>query len=150
MDIYFAIPTPRPLSLQQEALANFDQIWSALVQECSNPALGSAGQRCISERQPGGKYDFTSYYRTPIANDTNIYDDTQPVSSIVPSPTVVAPVPAPSGAVTNIPVPPPASGISSLLAPLAAPGGGLSTTGIMILAGLGILLITAISGGNGE
>lgn len=152
MDIYFAIPTPRPLSLQREALANFDQIWGALVNACSNPALGSAGQRCISERQPGGKYDFTSYYRTPIANDTNVYDDTQPVSPIVPSPTVALPTPAtnPIPSITSPNPPAPTSGISSLLAPLTVPGGGLNSTGVLVLTGLGVLLIYLNTGGGDE
>jgi hypothetical protein len=40
-------------SLQQAALNNFDTIWTALRTACSDPNLGQAGQRCISDRQPG-------------------------------------------------------------------------------------------------
>ena len=63
---------------QAAALAVFDQAWNAVLQGCSNPALGTAGQRCISERQQGGSApwcptstgcDWFILYRDPIAND---------------------------------------------------------------------------------
>ena len=41
-------------SMQAAALNNFDTAWAALEQGCSNPALGSAGKACISDRQAGG------------------------------------------------------------------------------------------------
>lgn len=41
-------------SMQKAALNNFDTAWAALMQGCSNPALGSAGKACISDRQAGG------------------------------------------------------------------------------------------------
>jgi hypothetical protein len=40
-------------SLRAAALNNFQLTWNALVSACSNPALGSAGQSCISNRQQG-------------------------------------------------------------------------------------------------
>jgi|SRR5579863_6815394 len=40
-------------SLQAAALNNFDAAWASLVQACSSPSLGSAGQACISDRQRG-------------------------------------------------------------------------------------------------
>jgi len=49
---YLAAPTHYQ-SLQSAALNNFTTAWNALVQACSNPSLGSAGQRCISDRQQG-------------------------------------------------------------------------------------------------
>jgi hypothetical protein len=57
------------LASQAQALANFDAAWEAIVNFCGQASEGSPGQRCISERQRGGKYDFFSYYRDPIAND---------------------------------------------------------------------------------
>jgi hypothetical protein len=81
---YMALPTPRAQSAQAAYVANFDTIWSYLVQECSNPQLGSAGQRCISDRQAGAchYHDSTgqcwswfSGYRDPIANDPNVLPD---------------------------------------------------------------------------
>jgi hypothetical protein len=40
-------------SLQAAALNNFTTAWNALQAGCSNPALGSAGKACISDRQQG-------------------------------------------------------------------------------------------------
>jgi len=79
-------------SLQQAALNNFDTAWRALQQACSDPSLAQAGQRCISDRQPGacvwkndGKggaagsgnvcWNWFVGYRDPIANDPNVVDD---------------------------------------------------------------------------
>lgn len=74
-DAYLALATPRPLSVQQAAIAVFDDAWARVVNACSDPNLGDAGKRCISDRAPGGKYPWAQYYRDPIANDTNVYDD---------------------------------------------------------------------------
>jgi hypothetical protein len=75
---YQALPSPRPLSAQTAALANFDTVWADLVQQCSNPALGDAGARCISDRQRGstayGGWSWFSGYRDPISSDA-VYDD---------------------------------------------------------------------------
>jgi len=91
LDGYFQ--GPRTTASQDQALANFDQIWNALFQACSNAALGNAGKRCISDRQsgsckwkqtqegynkhpypgvpkPGECWDWFAGYRAPIANDT--------------------------------------------------------------------------------
>lgn len=82
-------------SLQQAALNNFDTGWAALYKACSDPALGAAGQRCISERQRGGASawccnatvhtdvgngmctgcDAFVTFRDPIANDPNVVPD---------------------------------------------------------------------------
>jgi hypothetical protein len=50
---YFALPTPRSTTDQAAAIANFNAGWNALVQECNNPSLGSAGQACITNREAG-------------------------------------------------------------------------------------------------
>lgn len=48
------IHTPvRFKSFQAAALNNFDFAWNALVKACSDPNLGDAGQRCITDRQRG-------------------------------------------------------------------------------------------------
>lgn len=54
---------------QQVALAAFDQAWQWLISSagCGNGQYGSAGNACISDRQRGGKWDWFSYYRDPIA-----------------------------------------------------------------------------------
>lgn len=90
---YFQIAPPRPRSVQQVAVANFDAIWNTLVQQCSQPGLGGAGQNCINDRKsgackwkaigqpypgtpaPGACWNWFNGYRDPIANDTQVYDD---------------------------------------------------------------------------
>jgi hypothetical protein len=56
---------------QRAALDAFDAAWAWVSGPtgCGQAALGSAGQRCISERKPGGIYDATAANRNPIAND---------------------------------------------------------------------------------
>jgi hypothetical protein len=48
------------------ALQNFDDIFAELVSMCSDPAMGAPGQRCVSERQRGGQWDWYALYRDPI------------------------------------------------------------------------------------
>ena len=87
---YFAVQAPRPQSVQQLAMANFKAIWNQLVQLCSQPSTGTAGQRCISDRQdgactlkstgqqypggpaPGTCWNWWNGYYYPIANDPNV------------------------------------------------------------------------------
>lgn len=61
----------RTAATKAAALANFDaaMAWLESAEGCGNPDLGEPGRRCISERQRGGKWDWFSYYRDPIAND---------------------------------------------------------------------------------
>jgi hypothetical protein len=66
---------PRTRSAQLQALQNFDAMWNDVLAACGDPSLGDAGRRCISERQPGGQWDWFSYYRDPIANDPEVHDD---------------------------------------------------------------------------
>ena len=47
------IAAPYQPELQQAALNNFDTVWAALVAACSDPSLGDAGKRCLSDRQRG-------------------------------------------------------------------------------------------------
>ena len=49
---YLALPA-RTQSLQAAALNNFTTAWNAVVANCSNASLGTAGQNCISQRQQG-------------------------------------------------------------------------------------------------
>lgn len=94
---------PLTLSSQMAALANFDALWAWLQapQQCGNPALAAPGQRCITDRQagactwrqpassvppwgtpPAGScWNWFNGYRDPIANATNIYDDTVQAAS---------------------------------------------------------------------
>ncbi len=70
-------------SEQQQAITNFNNIWSQVVQNCSSPNYQqgsnqtglSPGQRCISDRQRGGQWDWFSYYLDPIMGDPNVKAD---------------------------------------------------------------------------
>lgn len=86
LQAYQASPV-RYRSIQAAALNNVDTALAALRQGCSNPALGAAGQRCISERlikggtapwcpNPGNTgCDWITLYRDPIANDPTVVAD---------------------------------------------------------------------------
>lgn len=94
INAYFSIPAPRSTADQQLALSNYEQVWNDLVAQCRNPQLGSAGQRCISDRQAGACtwhqtttppwgtpvqgacWNWDSGYRAPIANDPDVSDPT--------------------------------------------------------------------------
>jgi len=60
---------------QQQAIDNFNTLWSQVVQACSSPQYGGPGQRCVSDRQRGGQWDWFSYYLDPIAGDPNVKPD---------------------------------------------------------------------------
>ena len=105
IEAYFSLPVPRPMSSQTAALANFDTLWAWLQQpsQCGNPQLGTAGQKCITDRQAGACtwtqpaasvppwgtpaagacWNWFNGYRDPIANDTNVYDDSSEVLQVV-------------------------------------------------------------------
>lgn len=56
LNAYLALPAPRSQTAQRVALANFDQLWSQLVNLCTNdPQLAgtTAGRNCIADRQQG-------------------------------------------------------------------------------------------------
>lgn len=81
----------RTRSMQYTALQLFDAIAAEMQKACGNPALGAAGQRCISERLVRGGTapwcdhpgkvgcDWITMLRDPIANDPDVVED--PVSS---------------------------------------------------------------------
>lgn len=71
---------PRTREAQAYALAMFDDAWAYMSgpEGCGNADLGSAGRRCVSERQRGGTApwcptgqgcDWFTLYRDPIEND---------------------------------------------------------------------------------
>ncbi len=104
MQAYFSAPAPRPMSLQSAALNNFDTLMAALRQACSDPALGAAGQRCISERLVKGGTapwcptktgcDWITTMRDPIANDPTVPDPSPAVSSPNPLSAAASLIPA--------------------------------------------------------
>lgn len=70
---YLAEPSPTCQD-QRAALNAYDEAWAWLQspQACGAPAYGAAGNRCISDRAPGGKTPWVNYYRDPIANDPRV------------------------------------------------------------------------------
>jgi hypothetical protein len=73
-DEYLALPVHNT-SAQQQAIANFEAGWQYVVEHCGIPEMGDPGQRCISERKRGGRWDWFALYLDPIANDPNVVPD---------------------------------------------------------------------------
>jgi hypothetical protein len=85
LDAWRALPDSEKTPAAQQAYLNaFDQAWRSVLKGCGNPALGSAGQNCISDRQQGGCHytvagqtpgvppdcgNWFVWYRDPVAND---------------------------------------------------------------------------------
>jgi hypothetical protein len=67
LDAFRSIQNPTQADKDQ-ALANFDNIWAQVVSALHAPSLSDVEEQSINDRSPGGKYDWTSYYRTPIVN----------------------------------------------------------------------------------
>lgn len=90
-DEYFAQPV-HWASTQRATLGYMDQVFASLEQACGNPALGAAGQRCISERlirgapapwcPTGTGCDWITALRDPVANDTAVVPDPAPAGSL--------------------------------------------------------------------
>jgi hypothetical protein len=123
-------------SEQVAALAAFDAVWAWLISPagCGNAQLGTAGQRCISERAAGGTVPGTGgnwfvWYRDPIAHDPNVIPDPAAGSTVTRNA---------DGTVT---VTPPGGG-----AGLPAAIAGIPTSAL--LGGAAILLALVMGGGR--
>lgn len=69
---------------QQVCVGVFNQVWNYVLSTCGKiPAPG--GTQCVSDRQPGGKYDWTAYYLTPIMQIPVCSSPTSSVSAAVSS-----------------------------------------------------------------
>jgi hypothetical protein len=78
-------PEHKTVSAQAASLALVDYALAKVQQGCSNPALGTAGQHCISERLVRGGSapwcptvtgcDWYVLFRDPIANDPQVHPD---------------------------------------------------------------------------
>lgn len=79
---YLSTPT-HTVSEQAQALANYDNIWAQVVKACSTGGYEAAGQRCVSDRSPGGKFPWATWYRDPIANSTTVPDPLTGVSGLL-------------------------------------------------------------------
>ncbi len=61
----------RTTAEQQQRLATFDYYFGQLQTLCSDPNLGTSwATGCIKDRSRGGKWDWYTMYRDPIANST--------------------------------------------------------------------------------
>ena len=69
----------RTQSEQAASVENFYMLWNVVVESCSDPLLGSAGERCISEREEGASPpwgpNWFQLYLDPIRNDPNVIQD---------------------------------------------------------------------------
>ena len=74
LEAYKALPV-HYASAQEMALMNFDAGWDHVQDQCNIPEMGEPGTRCTNDRKRGGKWDWFSYYRDPIANDPNVVPD---------------------------------------------------------------------------
>lgn len=77
---------PRTRAAQEQALENFLAGWQFVVDHCDIPEMGDPGQRCVSERTRGGKWDWYALYYDPIANDPSVKPDptvTEKVSEVL-------------------------------------------------------------------
>jgi hypothetical protein len=140
---YFA--EPASCQNQRAALDAYDQAWLWLQSPaaCGAPAYGSAGNRCISDRAPGGPTPWQSYYRDPIANDPRLAgqgcDTSQQV--ILPSLSTGAytPTAITAGGGASTITAPPAAPPSSTAAPVSAPASsGTPATGTAPAAAIAI------------
>jgi len=110
-DLYMQQPVHYK-SVQAAFLSQFDQIWAAVDQALSNPALGTAGQNgiasfgpqaCYFKASPGswnqvngvwtwttfgprgsgsGCFNWFTAYRDPVANDPTVVPDPSPLASV--------------------------------------------------------------------
>lgn len=69
---------------QTDAMANFNQIWSAVQQSCA-AIPGAAGSNCIGDRQRGGKWDWFAMYYDPIINTPPVSNDSSSMTSLFSS-----------------------------------------------------------------
>ena len=123
--------SPRTQSLQAAALNNFTTAWNAVVANCSNASLGTAGQNCISQRQqgacayktsPGGWqqsgntwtyvypgangsgdtcWNWFIGYHDPIANDPTVMPDTAVTTTSSASDTATSSASASAGSAVS-------------------------------------------------
>ena len=58
----------RTPALQKAALQYFDDrwVWLQSSDACGSKLLGRAGQACIADRMPSGRYPWERFYRDPI------------------------------------------------------------------------------------
>jgi hypothetical protein len=146
---YFNIPAPRPQSAQAAALANFQAMWNDLEAQCGVASLGSAGQKCITDRQAGACtwkqtaaalppwgtppvgacWNWFAGYRDPIANDPAVPDAVASTAgnAVATTTTDIASLSTSAGSQIST-----ALGLPSTTSPYLVPG--LIAAGILLFA----------------
>lgn len=155
---YFA-ENPPSCADQRAALDAYDESWAWLQSPaaCGNPNYGRAGNACISDRAPGGKFPWQTYYRDPIANDARLASEACDTSQQVILPSLTTGTYSPTGITAggqlDITTPPPAAVSSETqgsdeTAPPPSPAPGLSVNPsslspalVFAVLGLGALLL---------
>lgn len=132
---------------QRAALDAYDQAWLWLQSPvaCGNPNFGQAGNACISDRAPGGKYPWQSYYRDPIANDPRLAGAGCDTSQEVILPSLSTGTYAPSGITAGGDLDMTTSTGSPAIAPAPASSAPSSSSGLILLlalVGLGAFALT--------
>ena len=94
---------PRTVSSQAQALENFKAGWAYVVEYCDTPAMGNPGQACVRDRQPGGQWDWRSYYYDPIANDMGVIPDPEEGSVVTRNADGTVTVTPPAGTALGLP-----------------------------------------------
>jgi hypothetical protein len=137
---YFA--DPPSCATQRAALDAYDQAWAWLQSPaaCGNPNFGSAGNRCISDRAPGGKVPWQTYYRDPIANDPRLAGQGCDTSQEVLLPSLTTGTYAPTGITAGGALDNTTPGTSSTVpATTAAPAAATTTIPpVLLYLGLGL------------
>jgi len=123
-----------------EAQQNFDQIWAWLVQQCSQPAMGTAGGSCIQERQAGGSIDwFKLYYDTysnPPGPGNYVGAAGYPPTTAGCTMSAATAAASSSGAAS--------SGCLSVLTPFGIPDPCIGPVGMFTAVGVGVLLLVIL------
>ena len=99
---YALKPSQKTTEVQAYFINNYDQLWNALEQLCSNPQLGSAGQNCLSDRERGGKYPFPVYFLDPIVNDPAVHQSANATVIQDPNTGVITQIPGAPSAVSAV------------------------------------------------
>lgn len=143
---YWATKTPRPKSVQTQALAYIDAIGAWMVKEFS--ILGGVGAQYIADRVGTGKYSYVTGYRNVIANDPNTYDDQYNAHTLGTTmgpnlvPTTQITIGASGGVIQAGSAPTYSNGPDYSLATVPAPStSGVSLPIILMIIGGGLLVI---------
>jgi hypothetical protein len=152
---YFGAPV-HYRSMQLAAMNNVHTALTALQKACSDPALGAAGQRCISERlvqggtapwcpNPGGTgCDWVTAYLLPIQNDPSVVPDPPPLGQVDPNAPGTISVMNPDGSISVVS----ASSLPAPSGPLGIAVASSASKGPLLIGAALIVAAIVLGGGN--